>query len=260
MKILWRGEGQVNVVAIPGMPQPPTAVEPFLADLDGVRVGQVQLPGYGDTGSTPSKYDFDTVATELADMIGSERPTVLVGISAGSYRALQVALAGTVELLGLVLVSPVAGLSTDDERAALRGLAALLRSQADMTDILRSRWLTEAEAATPEAATVLDWQHATSRGDLARECEGFAQAPYLLPRLRDVSVPVTILTGEHDVAVPLASARKIESALPDCALHVVRDVGHALGVFAAHRSAAVVADAVGAMLGGRRMLVGDQHT
>lgn len=239
MFIDWSGAGALQVVGIHGMPQPPDAIVPALAGVEGARVGVVHLPGYGRSASLDGPYDFDTVATLLEEALGSE-PTVLVGMSGGAYRALQLAQRGRLDLRGMVLIGPHPGLATEQERDGFRGFGPLLRSGADVRDLARARWLLDGEAERSEAEEVLAWMDATSREVLARECEAFADAPDLLPSLGALDLPVTLIAGEGDAAVPISLARAVHAALPAAELHVVEGAGHALTVFHGGRVAGLV--------------------
>lgn len=222
------GGGERLVVALHGMPQAPEALHDMLRDVRDARILVAHLPGYGQTPANGG--DFDAVTEALVERIGSE-PVVLLGVSGGAYRALALALAERVEVCGLVLIAPAVGPTSEEEREAFRSFGPLLRSGADLDPVLTARWLTEEEAKSPLARSVLDWGAATSRENLALECEAYAELPCLLEQLASITLPVTLMVGRHDAATPLALIRSMAAKLPLNTLHVVPDAGHAITTF-----------------------------
>ncbi len=242
MKLIeWRGVGGVAAVAIPGIPQDPEIL--FQAVPGGGRCGVVHLPGYGANREVPGPHDFAEIRRALEREIGDE-PVVLVGFSGGGFRALQLAIAGRLNLKAMVLLAPAAGCETQAERDAYRGLAAGARAGIDLVDVVRTTSLTQAEAADPRAAAVFARAEATSRENLALELEAYTNEEPVFGRLGAVDVPVDLLVGDEDLATPPVISERLAAELPRARLQKVPAAGHALITFHGDLVRGVVGDAI----------------
>lgn len=233
MRSETQGEGR-DVVVIPGSPQP-------AADLAGVaailarsfRVTSIDPPGYGGSAPVAGPYDIAAVGAELVAALGRAgvREPVLVGMSAGSYRSLQIALDHpALGVRGLALLGPLASVAPA-HGDGLRELAAAFEAGADLTDAAFAQFFSPAFVAAQPARCrdiVSRMLASAPRAAIAAELRAFAAAPDLLPRLEAVRVPVYLRVGELDQATPVAYAEAIAAALPDARLDVVPGQGHLL--------------------------------
>lgn len=231
VKVMARGEGRVALVTLPGLPQLPSSMDTI---VDGVatKILRVHPPGY-EGGPTPQlPYDWDVVAAgiERALWEAHDGPVALVGVSGGAYRALQLAVRGRLDVVGLFLLGPVDGLATDAEREGFRQFADVARSHVPVGELFLSRVVTAATAAAhPEIAGVVQaWFDAVPSDILASELETFADRPLLRDQVGVLSVPTVLRVGSEDVAAPPAYARALHDAMPHADLQIVPGVGHGL--------------------------------
>lgn len=196
------------------------------------RVSCVHLPGYGRTPPwAGSRYDIEAVGGEIVrtlERAGIRRPS-LVGMSGGSYRALQIALdhpgAG---IRALALLGALADLD-EENRQALRGFGQALEAGVDITEPCVPRLFSPRHAsAHPREAReiVAAMLQAPARSGVAAELNAFAESADLRPRLGSIAVPVYLRVGELDVATPVACSEEIHRAIPSSRLDVVPGCGH----------------------------------
>lgn len=247
LHVFEAGEGP-PVVLLHGMPSPPDDLEALAPELAGRRVLVPHLPGYGQTPHAPGSQGIEAVEAALIEALALrhvEHP-VIVGFSAGAYRALSLALA-----MGAAAVVCLGGFAelSDEEKAGARAFAATLRAGVDPRKQLPGRFLSASHrAARPIDDVVVErWIDSAARDALIEELEDLAAAPSLLPRLAGLDVYVTVRHGELDVATPRAHAERIVGAARAGRLQIVPGVGHALlledrpGTVAALRAAAGLA-------------------
>lgn len=246
MYVDWIGNTGPLAMGLHGMPTTPETLMPALPD-ESHRCGNIHLPGYGRTPAFEGAYDFALVDDAIASTI-PEEPVVLVGISGGAYRALRLALRGGLDIRGLVLLGPAAGVRGPEERDAFLGFAQALRSGVDLSAAALERFMTADERSRPEAAQVEAWLPAIAPGDLAAELEAYAAEPPLHDRLRSIEVPTLVLGGTDDVATPVASVREVADLLPHARLELLPG-GHALPIFQASEVRELIAEFVGSLEG-----------
>ncbi len=232
MHLETRGSGP-DIVCLHGAPQGPNDLERLAASLgtEG-RVTLVHLPGYG---SSPPRvpYDLDQVARDLAsDLVaaGIDSP-VLIGISGGAYRCLQLALEdGPLCPRGLFLIGPYANLEPDT-REAMRGFGAALAAGADLVDVGVARFFSEPwvrSNATRARSIVSEMLSSVDRTGAQAEFDAVADSADLRPRVGEIRVPTFLRVGECDQATPTRCAYELEARLPDVELEVVPGRGHLL--------------------------------
>lgn len=240
MHVEWIEGSGPQVLLLPGTPQPPDALKPLADALAsrGRTVGMVIPPGYAGTDPEPGPIDPDKQHARLLEQLGDEG-FVAVGNSAGAYRALRLAMDGA-SVQGLVLLAPFTGPATDEERIAWRGLAPLVRSDADLSGVVRERWLSKSERTRPDADGIVDWMNATSRENLANELEAMADLPDLVAACSAVTAPVRVLVGDEDLGFQVEAMRRLARALPNGELEVVHGAGHCLSRFHLERVLAAV--------------------
>jgi 2-succinyl-6-hydroxy-2,4-cyclohexadiene-1-carboxylate synthase len=159
---------------------------------------------------------------------------VLCGYSMGGRIAQHVALAAPERVERLVLVATTPGIPDEAERAARRADDERLAAFADGATIeeFADRWAAQPLfAGTPPAAARI-WREDMLRNDprgLAAVLRGMGTGAMdsLWGRLRELTMPVTVLAGAEDPKF-VALAERMVAALPNAELVVVPGAGHGL--------------------------------
>jgi pimeloyl-ACP methyl ester carboxylesterase len=233
MHIDIKGSGS-ELVLVHGAPQGPDDVEGLAATFrQEHRVAVVHLPGYGETPPIESGYTMEAVAAELVEdlVVAGIKAPILVGISVGAYRCLQLALdPGALKPRGLFLMGPYAELE-EPERDAFRSFIPALEAGADILDVATPRLLGQAwrEAHPDEARIIVTGMLASiDRRGARAEFSAIADCPDLLDRTSALDLPVYLRVGEEDAATPKVHAERLHEKLPRSTLEVVRGHGHLL--------------------------------
>jgi 2-succinyl-6-hydroxy-2,4-cyclohexadiene-1-carboxylate synthase len=188
---------------------------------------------------------FDAVVDDV--LAAAPARFALCGYSMGGRIALHVALAAPERVERLILVATTAGIEDEAARAARREADERLATFAESATIeqFADRWAAQPVFADtpPEAARI--WREDLLRNDpraLAAVLRGLgagAMAP-VWDRLRDLSMPATVLAGERDARYVAIAARLVER-LPGAELVVVPGAGHGLPREAPEAIAATIA-------------------
>ena len=195
-----------------------------------IRYLVVNRPGFAGSDPSPGRtvLDFARDVGDVMTRLGHQRFSV-VGVSAGAPYALACGWALAERLFALAAVSP---LGPPDGRGAIHGVrykAALVpfgpgRGGRFLAQLcLRALGLA---ADTPTAAMIDDYV-------VCRRHWGFDPA--------EMRVPVTLWHGGSDRLVPLAHARTLAAAIPQCTARVAPGGGH---FFYSRRLAEIVASLV----------------
>jgi pimeloyl-ACP methyl ester carboxylesterase len=178
------------------------------AERDAIRV---DLPGFGESSAKPEV--LDPVAGVLA-VLDDVAPFDLVGASYGAGVAVELALAAPARVRSLLLAGPGGSLIAevtpglrafwDAEGAALEAgdLAAAVEANLDT-------WLPGADPAVREQVGVMQrraFEIAADWGDV----EEVENDP--LPRLGELTMPITVVSGGRDLDAIQATARSIPNA------------------------------------------------
>jgi 2-succinyl-6-hydroxy-2,4-cyclohexadiene-1-carboxylate synthase len=203
-----------------------------IAALDGryTRTVAPDLPGHGQlTERRPAS--LAATLAYLAALI--DVPHVLAGYSMGGRIALHAALASPRLVERLVLVGASPGLATEAERTERRAADEALadRIEAIGVEAFAAEWaalpLWEGQPERVRAAAGAD-RLRNSAGGLAAALRGLGTGalPSLWERLGELTMPVTLVTGERDAKFR-AIAERMAERLPQSHLVVVPGAGHA---------------------------------
>ncbi|MFW6328498.1 MAG: alpha/beta fold hydrolase [Alkalispirochaetaceae bacterium] len=231
MKIHDRGDGEA-VVLIHGA-NPVSYFDELLEALEARhRVIVPEMPGWGDSPPLPEGQSFevtDRALLEQLEELGIRR-AALLGYSLGGWRALDLALSGTLEVSSIYLLSTFTASPTGEIRQLYRNYADLARSGADLRPAVRELYLPpEYAAAHPDIHDeVTDWVNALPQSVFALELAAVAELRDLVPELPALEVPVTARVGAADIAAPEEWSRSIIDAVPNGRIEVVEGCGHVL--------------------------------
>jgi 2-succinyl-6-hydroxy-2,4-cyclohexadiene-1-carboxylate synthase len=200
--------------------------------LDGryTRTVSPDLPGHGQLSARRPASLAATLAY-LAALV--DVPHVLGGYSMGGRVALHAALARPRLVERLILVGASPGLATEAERAERRAADEALadRIEAIGVEAFAAEWaalpLWEGQPERVRAAANADRLRNTA-GGLAAALRGLGTGalPSLWDRLGELSMPVTLVAGEHDAKFRDIAERMAER-LPRPDVVVVEGTGHA---------------------------------
>lgn len=193
----------------------------------------VDRPGYGS--SPRAAAGFAGNARAVVDVLDARSisQAVLVGHSYGGGVALSAASLAPDRVEALVLLASVGPgcLNGADRLMGARGTGPLCA----MIAAALTPWIPRGDHH-PLWRTFLTEQRA-----LVQEVD---QLTSLLPRIQ---VPVLLLTDPRDIVVPVATARRLEQALPEARLQLIRGSGHGLPRRAPGRVANAIAGFLAAL-------------
>lgn len=196
--------------------------------------------GHGRSDAPASGYDMDTLADDLAAVIGERRDVILVGHSMGAAEILRYTQRhGTARVAKIVLLAPVTPflLKTPDN--------ALGAPQA-FHERIRAEWRrdfpkwVEANKApffTPETSVeTMDAMKAMMLNTwlpAAIECNRALIGTDLRPALGEIDRPVLVIHGTRDASAPIEiTGRPTAAGIPGAKLQVYERAPH--GLFATH--------------------------
>jgi 2-succinyl-6-hydroxy-2,4-cyclohexadiene-1-carboxylate synthase len=204
--------------------------------LDGERYRPLapDIRGHG-AAAARRPVDFASCVDDVLRLAGPAR-FALAGYSQGGRLALHVALAAAQRLTRLVLVSAMAGIEDDAERARRRAadeqLAAWMEADGRLIGEVADRWgaqpLFAAQSAEVAAAARAD-RLSNDPVAVAAALRGIgtgAMAP-LWDRLNELRMPAAVLAGSRDRKFH-ALGERLAAALPRGELVVVDGAGHGI--------------------------------
>ena len=186
-------------------------------------------------------YDLWDLADDLKaflDDIGLERP-VVAGMSMGGYVALRFALRYPERTRGIVMIASTALPNTPEEQIEfakefdkVRDEPTVPRAWAEWVASVVFGPTTAREHPDLVESWTKHWMQ-YSGPSLVQEANCWLPREDLTDRLAEIDVPVLILHGAEDVAIPLERATVMEHQLPDARVAVVDGAGHTVNVEAA---------------------------
>jgi pimeloyl-ACP methyl ester carboxylesterase len=231
------GDGLPTKLVVPGIE--PEAAVPDGLRLNGVRGAFEDLAQHGSVcvawrkEITTDHADFDEICDAYEDLVRELElaDLTIIGVSAGSLFAIELAARLKGRCAGVVLVSGGAELSSDGKRLMERSAQlaeegewrklAFLQTEAYYPGIggrllAAIAWLVPGLYGTPEDTT-----HFTALLRLATRVS-------LFDRLKEVVAPLLLLTGEHDLLFPPDSGRRAALLCADGDQTVIPNAGHGL--------------------------------
>jgi len=185
----------------------------------------IDAPGHGE-----SPVDGRTLS-QAADDAAETMPTgILVGYSMGARMALHTALQHPDKVRGLVLVSGTPGLRSELERAVRRTSDEALADHIDEIGVNQfiTEWLSNPmfQGLSAKFADVpkRNTNTAIGLGDSLRFAGTGTQAP-LWDQLKNLHMPVLVITGEHDQKFT-EIGREMTTEILNCEHRVMSGVGH----------------------------------
>ena len=214
--------------------------ERLAAGAKARRVVVLDNRGVGRSDRPRGPYRMATLADDVAAVMvaAGVAKAVVVGISLGGMIAQHVALRHPDRVAGLVLLATTAGfphvrLPTAKALATLLGLpiAGRFRTPAQTGRALARLLLPEKDV--PRARELLSEWPAAMRAEPMNPRSYFAQLAAVAThstgaRLRHITCPTVVVTGDEDVLIPPHNSRLIASLVPGAHLEVVRECGHAI--------------------------------
>jgi 3-oxoadipate enol-lactonase len=186
--------------------------------------------GHGRSSAPSMAYTLDMVADDIAgllDHVGAEK-THWIGLSMGGIFGLTTALKYPGRFSSMVLADTGSKLS-DESVAAFKDRVATVRA-GNMEAIVQptlKRWFKDSTRArrTELMARVAEWIRNTP-------LEGYAGVSAAIPtvdvtqRLHEITIPVLVIVGADDKAMPLSLSETLVQNLPNAELAVIPDAGH----------------------------------
>lgn len=212
----------------------------------------IDRPGWDGRSSVTDLAGNARAALAALDRAGATRATV-VGHSLGAAVAAWLAASARERVSRLVLVAPAANLESLSAvdyllAAPFLGWLASVGAMAGGGLVLGTgplrRWVAEATALDERylrAAGRMLLAPAAWRAFVREQRYLVRDLPALEGRLREISVPTTIVAGTGDHVVPIGAARRLAGQIPGARMVEIEHAGHLLHVQQAGRLADVIA-------------------
>jgi 3-oxoadipate enol-lactonase len=225
------GEGEHVVVLAHSLALNADAWNPIVERLgDRFRLLAFDMRGHGDTTATPAPYRLDGLADDvlgLMDALGVGRASY-VGVSIGGRIGQVLATRAPDRFHRMVFAATTLGMPAGMdalwadrfERIKARGIAAI------MTETIE-RWYGPTIGAYPIAQ--LDALAAMIGRCSVEGYEGAARAlfdPPVTEGLRQVAIPVLVVSGDSDAGAPPSAGAEIAALVPAAEMVVLAECGH----------------------------------
>ncbi len=209
------------------------------------------LPGFGRSPAPepfPEALEIRAAARAVSDCLDalSIEEAVLVGCSMGGYVIFAMLRDRPGCAAGLMLVDTRATADTDAARSGRFEAVQAIRSgrRAEFLAGMKERLLAPGRAASDDVLSGLLEEIFADQKDevLAAALMGLAARDDSSDLLGSLTVPTTVLVGEHDALVPVDEARAMASAIPGAVFEVVPGAGHLPNLEAPHHFEGAIVD------------------
>ena len=205
------------------------------------RVIAPDLPGHGYTkGRPPNGLTMPGIARAIAGLLGElqANPVLIVGHSAGAAIAIRMAIDGLVRPDGIVGIAPAllpfAGIAqhlfpTMAKLLFVNPLAPHIFATVARGPGAVERFLARSTGSTIDAAGIAAYARLFGTSTHCAGAIGMMADWDLVPLKRDLpklTVPMLVLHGERDAAIPVSGALDSVALIPGCELEVLSDLGH----------------------------------
>ena len=199
----------------------------------GARVILLDLPGHGHRSTEPAARSIQELAEAFLQPVAEEPgPLILGGISMGAVAALHAALLRPERLVGLLLFAGTAAGEPLSRRLLYRALAQVYAVAGPARPL---RWAVE------QLGPGYDPSHRNRRRLVRRavavpgttvtaSLRLMGRRPSVEERLREIAVPVLVVTGAKDRVFGPAHAQTLATEIPAGQFHLLPDTGHAVVV------------------------------
>ncbi len=196
------------------------------------RLINVDWPGHGRSEPATQPFNLEDLAGHviaLLDHLEIER-AVWAGLSIGGMVALRGALARPDRVDGLVLLDTTAGDEALGSKMKFRMMGLMARLfgiRPLMPSILP---LMFGETSRKERTDLVEaWRSriaATDVPSLLMTLDALMARESLLPRLPEINIPVLVMVGAEDAALPPDHSRALVAHLPQATLDIIPGAGH----------------------------------
>lgn len=211
------------------------------------RIIRLDFRGHGESKSVKKGYGLDDLADDVEfamDELKIHRAAVL-GFSMGGMVALRLALRAPERVERLILVSS----SAEEERVRVRvrliAISRVMRTFGATGKIIdeAARTMFRSWFRKEHAERVELWKNRIAgmrRKDMFYSMDAVANRTNILGTLAHLSLPVLVVHGEWDKALPLVHAERMHERLPDSKLEIIPQGGHGILLESARRVAMAI--------------------
>ena len=192
------------------------------------RVLRVDLRGHGRSEVAPAPYSLAAFAEDVYALLRELRlaPAHVVGLSLGGMVAQVLALDHPEAVRSLVLADTVSTLPAEARPAMIeRGEAAKRGGMAAIIDATLERWFTPGFMDSEVVARCRQRLLSDPVTGWAAAWRAISELD-LESRLPEIRVPTLVITGEADVAAPVARAQAMAALIPGARLEIVPGAPH----------------------------------
>jgi pimeloyl-ACP methyl ester carboxylesterase len=221
------GEGKPLVV-LHGSPQDPKDLDELCAVLaKHAEVHRIAMPGYGERAG--GSFDWNRANDTLRRYVDPLEQPWLLGFSGGARRALDLATSGA-SLSGVMCIAGFAHLEPAMVESLDKAVGALEQG-ADLIEPLVKSWFSaEYSDENPERCRqiIRFYLKAAKPAVIAADVRSLASAPDLRNALKSLHVPLRVLVGELDAAMPKVLSEAVHEAAPNSELEIIEGTDHLL--------------------------------
>lgn len=253
---IYNNDAKQTMVMLHGFTGSAATWEKIAANLPDHRIIAIDLIGHGKTDSPGNAVHYSmeeqiSVLEELFIQLDCLKFTLL-GYSMGGRVALSYAAAYPNRIEQLILESASPGLKTEEERVARRTADAKLAAEIEQYGVASfvDKWeniplfATQKNLPLGVREAIREERMSQSATGLANSLKGMGTGSQksIWPKLKELTFPVTLITGEHDKKF-CGIAAEMQSLFPNAQSVEVIEAGHAIHVEKPDEFATIVKDA-----------------